>query len=110
MNKFFAVFGILLAVVINAGCNANGNSDLVGRWVENTEGIEVKHPRILVIDKDEDSFRVDEQIYLNGEYKTQREIGLPVSKTVISVKNGFRNIRLEKGVIFYRNKVFVKAV
>lgn len=109
MKKVFAVLGILASCVLSAGCETNNGNALSGRWIEKTETTGVKHPRVLVIAEDEGVYRVDEDIYVNGEYKTQREIAQPVSKTVISVKGGLRSIRLENGVIFYRNVLFVKA-
>jgi hypothetical protein len=103
-----AVLVVVMAGLLNAGCEAESNNALSGRWVEKTQD-QGKHPRVLTIASEDGTYRVDEDIYLNGEYKTQREVGQPVSKTVIAVKNGMRNIRLENGVIFYRNLEFVKA-
>ncbi|MCS4315561.1 hypothetical protein M2397_005895 [Pseudomonas sp. BIGb0381] len=108
MKNTLAVLVVALAGLLNAGCEAESGSALSGRWVEKTQD-QSKHPRVLTIAREEGTFRVDEEIYLNGQYKTQREVGQPVSKSVISVKNGMRNIRFENGVIFYRNLEFVKA-
>ncbi|WP_055137524.1 hypothetical protein [Pseudomonas corrugata] len=108
LKSGLAVLVILAAGFMNSGCEADANSALTGRWVEKVQ-VQGKHPRVLHIAQQEGSYLVDEDIYLNGEYKTQREVGQPVSKTVITVKNGMRNIRLENGVILYRNIEFVKA-
>lgn len=109
MDKFLAVIGVLAAVLSVSACKEESNAGLTGHWVAQSKSSAVQHPRLLTISDDNGAFLVDEQIYLDGEYKTQREIGQPVSKTTISVKNGLRNIRLENGVIFYRNIIFIKT-
>ncbi|MGE6473161.1 hypothetical protein [Serratia proteamaculans] len=109
MEKFLAVIGVLVAVLSVSACKEESNAGLIGNWVEQSRSSALQHPRLLSISDDNGTFLVDEKIYLDGEYKTQREVGQPTSKSTISVKNGLRNIRLENGVIFYRNITFIKT-
>lgn len=100
------VLGLLSSFAL-VGCDGKSSDGFVGHWVERAEG-EGRKPRELTISMADGAYDISEIIYIAGERKALHEVGRAESKSVISVKNGFRNIQLKDGNIIYRDSTFLK--
>lgn len=100
---------LVIATGLVSGCQAEKDFPLEGRWIQKVDVSSGQKPRKLDIARDQNVVRVDESVFLDGQYKVLTEVGQQVSDTAITVKNGLRTIRFENGMVSYRNSEFVRA-
>lgn len=107
MKKVLALFGAIVVACAVTGCKEEASPGFMGSWVE--QNTNAKQPRYLDIKVDQGVYHVDERVSVGGIYKVLREVAKVESDNVLSVKNGFRTLTLENGVLYYRTMSFVRV-
>lgn len=107
MKKSLALIGIAVLAVVTAGCNDRSPAGFAGSWVE--QNAKTKQPRSLEIRVDQGVYHVDERFSVGGNYKVVRDVAKVEAGNVLSIKNGFRTLKLEHGVLYYRALSFVRV-
>lgn len=107
MKKFLALVGVAVLSFSLSGCKEESTSGFAGSWIE--QNTSAKQPHYVNINVDRGLYHVEEKISVGGVYKILREVAKVESDNVLSVKNGFRTLKLENGVLYYRTKSFVRV-
>ena len=107
MKKFLALVGVAALSFSLSACKEESPSGFAGSWIE--QNTSATQPHYVKINADSGLYHVEEKISVGGVYKVLREVAKVEGENVLSVKNGFRKLTLENGVLYYRTKSFVRV-